>query len=83
MVREHTADPLASWLETAKKCCLSEMRSFANGIQRDLAAVTAGLSLPWSNGQVEGQVNRLKLLKRAMYGHAKFDLLKHTLLAPP
>jgi len=83
MVREHTADPLTSWLETARNCCLSELRSFANGIQRDLAAVIAGLSLPWSNGQVEGQVNRLKLLKRSMYGRAKFDLLKHRLLAPP
>jgi transposase len=82
MVREHTADPLPSWLDTARNCRLSEMRSFANGIQRDLAAVTAGLSLPWSNGQVEGQVNRLKLLKRSMYGRAKFDLLKHRLLAP-
>ena len=77
MVREHKAEPLTTWLENAKNCCLNELHSFANGIQRDLAAVTAGLSSPWSNGQVEGQVNRLKFLKRAMYGRAKFDLLKH------
>ena len=42
----------------------------------------AGISLPWSNGQVEGQVNRLKLVKRSMYGRAKFDLLKQRLMAP-
>ncbi len=83
MLRERTAEPLTDWLDTARNCDLSEMRSFANGIQRDLPAVTAGLSLPWSNGQVEGHINRLKLLKRAMYGRAKFDLLKHRLLAPP
>ncbi len=82
MVREHQAEPLTAWLESVKNCCLSELHSFANGVQRDLAAVTAGLSSPWSNGQVEGQVNRLKFLKRAMYGRAKFDLLKHRVLTP-
>jgi transposase len=82
MVREHKADALGGWLETAKNSCLNELCGFANGIQRDLAAVMAGLSLPWSQGQVEGQVNRLKLVKRSMYGRAKFDLLKHRVLAP-
>jgi hypothetical protein len=52
------------------------------GRQRDLAAVTAGLSLPWSNGQVEGQINRLKLVKRTMYGRASFDLLRKRVLTP-
>ena len=56
--------------------------SFANGLQRDLTAVSAGLSLPWSNGQVEGQINRLKLIKRSMYGRASFDLLRHRVLVP-
>jgi hypothetical protein len=46
------------------------------GVQQDKDAVLAGLTLPWSNGPVEGQVNRLKLIKRSMYGRAKFDLLK-------
>ena len=82
MLREHKAEKLAAWLESAKKACLAELRSFANGIERDLAAVTAGISLPWSNGQVEGQVNRLKFIKRSMYGRAKFDLLKQRVMAP-
>jgi transposase len=82
MLREHQAGRLAAWLESAKKGCLAELRSFANGIERDLAAVTAGIALPWSNGQVEGQVNRLKFVKRSMYGRAKFDLLKHRVMAP-
>jgi transposase len=82
MLREHKAGRLASWLESAKKAGLAELRSFANGIERDLAAVTAGIALPWSNGQVEGQVNRLKFVKRSMYGRAKFDLLKQRVMAP-
>jgi transposase len=44
--------------------------------------VTAGLSLPWSNGQVEGQINRLKQIKRTMYGRASFDLLRKRVLTP-
>jgi transposase len=82
MVREHTADALPAWLESAKTSCLAELRSFAHGIEQDLAAVTAGLSLKWSQGQVEGQVNRLKLVKRLMYGRANFDLLKKRVLGP-
>jgi Transposase len=55
---------------------LSEFESFLTGIRRDKDAVLAGLTLPWSTGPVEGHVNRLKLIKRSMYGRAKFDLLK-------
>jgi transposase len=82
MVRERTVDALADWLARAAASCVAELGSFANGLQRDLAAVTAGLSLPWSNGQVEGQINRLKLIKRTMYGRASFDLLRKRVLAP-
>lgn len=53
---------------------------FAAGIHRDYEAVKAALTLNWSNGQVEGQVNRLKLLKRETYGRAKFDLLRKRVL---
>jgi len=59
---------------------VSEIRSFATGIRQDEAAVTAALTYAWSNGQVEGQINKLKLLKRQMYGRAKLDLLKARLL---
>jgi transposase len=64
---------LAPWLEAAET---TELRSFAAGIRRDHDAVLAAILLRWSNGQVEGQVNRLKLLKRTMYGRAGFRLLR-------
>ena len=66
---------LSQWLQNAKNSELEEMKSFANGLERDQAAVEAAIKLHWSNGQVEGQVHRLKLLERQMYGRAKFDLL--------
>jgi len=56
------------------------MRRFAAGIRQDYAAVAAALQYAWSNGQVEGQINRLKLIKRQMYGRAKLDVLKARLL---
>ena len=52
------------------------MTGFASKLQRDLQAVSAALTLTWSQGQVEGQVHRLKLIKRQMYGRAGFDLLR-------
>jgi transposase len=57
------------------------MKSFASRLDRDRAAVIAALEHEWGNGQTEGQINRLKTLKRAMYGRAKFDLLKMRMLA--
>ncbi len=59
---------------------LPELKSFARGIQQDKAAVLAGLSLPWSQGPLEGHVNRLKLIKRSMYGRAKLPLLRARVL---
>jgi len=56
------------------------LHGFATGIINDVAAVRAALSQLWSNGPVEGQVNRLKMLKRQMYGRAKFDLLRSRVL---
>jgi transposase len=55
---------------------IKELAAYARGLEADYAAVKAGLSEPWSNGQTEGQVNKLKLLKRQMYGRANFDLLR-------
>ena len=54
------------------------MRLFAKGLRQDLAAVRNAVTMEWSNGQTEGQVNRLKMLKRQMYGRANFDLLAPT-----
>jgi transposase len=80
MVRERQHEKLEHWLERAEASGQSVLRSFAGGIRRDYAAVEAALKLPYSNGPVEGQVNRLKFLKRQMYGRAKFDLLRKRVL---
>lgn len=80
IVRNRDADKLATWLGRALKCAVSEVRSFAFGIHRDYDAVHAALTTEWSNGQTEGQVNRLKMIKRQMYGRANFDLLRARVL---
>ena len=60
-----------------------ELIGFVSGLLVDKAAVIAALRLPWSNGQTEGQINRLKLIKRQMYGRAQLDLLRVRVLHPP
>jgi transposase len=80
IVRERKANELRGWLMTALKSRLPEFVKFANGIMQDLQAVKAALTYEWSQGQVEGQVNRLKVLKRQMYGRAKLDLLRARVL---
>jgi transposase len=80
LVRGRDRTALAPWVEAAERSDLPELRGFAAGLRRDWAAVAAGLELPWSSGQTEGQVNRLKLLKRQMFGRAGFDLLRRRLL---
>jgi Transposase len=71
---------LHRWLQEAQASGIAELRSFAAGIYRDYDAVRAALWTEYSNGQTEGQVNRLKLLKRQAYGRAQFDLLRLRLL---
>ena len=68
------------WLGRAEQSQLPELLGFVAGIRRDKTAVEQMLLSPWSNGQVEGQVNRLKVLKRQMYGRANFDLLRKRVL---
>ncbi len=80
MVRKQDLPKLASWLEDATSSNIDELQSFVVGILRDRQAVEAALSLPWSQGVVEGQVNRLKMLKRVMFGKAGFDLLRRRML---
>jgi hypothetical protein len=77
MVRQRLADDLDGWLDDAEN---SELRSFAAGLRQDKVAVRAALTTPWSNGQTEGQITKLKLLKRQMYGRAKLDLLRARLV---
>ncbi len=83
MVREHTGHQLETWLNSVQESTLPEFQSFAKGIQQDKAAVLAGLTLPWSNGPLEGHVNRLKLSKRSMYGRAKLRLVRQRVLRSP
>ena len=74
MLKEGLVEALEGWLKRAKACQVTELGSFVNGIRRDYAAVRAAFSLPWSNGTTEGHVNRLKFLKRQMFGRAHLDL---------
>jgi len=83
MVREQQADALDGWLADAEASGIKELRNLAQSLRRDYAAVQLALSSEWSNGQTEGQVNRLKLIKRTMYGRASFDLLRNRVLYAP
>ncbi len=76
LMKNRRADELKNWLIKAGKSKISEIIGFVNGIKLDFAAVEAAFASEWSNGQTEGQVNRLKFIKRQMYGRAGFDLLK-------
>ena len=75
-LKERQAENLDHWLKCVKASRVAELVRFANGISRDYAAVYAAFSRPESNGVIEGHVNRLKLLKRQMFGRAHLDLLR-------
>jgi transposase len=81
MLRKRQPEQLRLWLDAAKASDLRELKSLAEGIERDYDAVEAGLRLPYSTGPVEGNINRLKLIKRSGYGRAGFDLLRLRVLA--
>jgi len=70
------AADLDAWLAEARACGIGVVETFAAGLEQDGAAVRAALTEPWSSGQAEGQINRLKFLKRQGYGRASFDLLR-------
>jgi transposase len=76
MMTHRQGDKLETWLSTVEADDQPDLHSFTIGLRRDLDAVTAGLTLPHSSGKVEGNVNRLKALKRQMFGRAKLDLLR-------
>jgi transposase len=80
MIRTKAVDGLEAWIEQAQTSLIAPL---ARGIARDLAAVRAAITEPWSNGQTEGQINRLKMIKRQMYGRAKLDLLEARLIGAP
>jgi transposase len=80
MLRTRTGERLDGWLEKVRASQIRELQGFVAGIERDKAAVVAGLTLPQNNGLVEGKVNKLKLIKRMMYGRAAFPLLRQRVL---
>jgi transposase len=80
MLCHRRGERLEAWADRAENSPLSELRGFAKGLRRDWVAVTAGLTLPYSSGSVEGHVNRLKMIKRQMYGRANPDLLRKRVL---
>jgi hypothetical protein len=80
LMHKHRGDRLPDWMRHVDADNLPALHSLVTGLRRDLTAVTAGLSLPWSSGAVEGNVNRIKTIKRQMYGRAGFGLLRKRIL---
>jgi transposase len=83
LVRQRGGNRLETWIDLASDSAFPELRGFANGLRSDFDAVRAGLTEQWSSGAVEGTVNRIKMIKRQMYGRANLDLLRKRILAPP
>lgn len=73
-------DKLDKWIDKTKKYKIPEMDSFINGIERDLEAVKNGIKYNYNNGLSEGSVNKIKVIKRIMYGRCSFNLLKQKVL---
>ena len=80
LLHHREGEKLDEWLAKVTKSQIRELQSFVLGVERDKAAVVAGLTLPQNNGLVEGKVNKLKLIKRMMYGRAEFPLLRQRVL---
>ena len=80
ILRGRKADPLPAWIDDAIETDLAPIVRFARTLNRDIDAVRNAIGMPWSNGQAEGQINRLKNLKRAMYGRADPNLLRARML---
>jgi transposase len=82
LIRKQSSETLSEWLARGEACSDPDLRRFAEGIRRDESAVNAAVTMRWSNGPVEGHVNRLKTIKRQMYGRAGFVLLRARVLNP-
>jgi len=80
MLTQRQGHDLPAWMDRVEQVGSAALRSFVAGLRTDLEAVTAGLTLHWSSGQVEGTINRIKMLKRQMYGRAGLDLLRKRVL---
>ena len=82
-MRTRQSERLDSWLARATTSAGSALQRFAQGLRDDYAAVKAGVTVAWSNGPVEGHINRLKMLKRQMFGRAHLDLLRRRFVRTP
>lgn len=83
LVRQRQPEALDAWLQRATTSAPQALRRFVLGLYEDYAAVKAGVTLPWSTGPVEGHINRLKMLKRQMFGRAHLDLLSRRFMLAP
>jgi transposase len=83
LVRQRQPTQLDPWLKRATTSAVDAVRRFATGLYEDYQAVKAGVTLPWSTGPVEGHINRLKMLKRQMFGRARLDLLRRRFVLAP
>ena len=83
LVRQRQPAQLDPWLKRASSSTLEALRRFATGLSEDYQAVKAGVTGPWSSGPVEGHINRLKMLKRQMFGRAHLDLLSRRFVLAP
>ena len=78
--KEQASSRLEKWTERAKDSGVAELKAFAVKLLQDTDAVVAAMIIPYNQGQTEGRVNKLKLIKRSMYGRGKFDLLRQRVL---
>ena len=83
LVRQRQPERLDPWLTRATASTLEALQRFARGLREDYEAIKAGVTLPWSTSPVEGHINRLKMVKRQMFGRARLDLLSRRFLPAP
>src|SRR5260221_9648908 len=81
LMRHHSGEGLDTWLKGVRASTVREFLTFARSVERDKAAILAGLTLPYSTGPVEGHINRLKLTKRQPHGRAGPSSLQHRFLS--
>jgi transposase len=83
LVKERHADQFDLWLDDSLHSGIPDLQTFAEGLKREYAAIKAALTFPYSNGPVEGHVNKLKYIKRSMYDRGSFELLRQRVLQAP
>jgi transposase len=83
LVRQRQPEALEPWLQRASTSTVEAIQRFATGLYEDYTAIKAGVTLPWSTGPVEGHINRLKMVKRQMFGRAHLDLLSRRFVRAP